>query len=206
MGEQCVVAIIDDDEAGARSAARLIEQGGYRTRLFESGDAFLAAQGLGAVDCILLDLRMPGTDGLGVLRALAGKPVVPPVVVLTGHGAVADAVEAMKLGAMDFLEKPYRAKALLAAIRHALMAGPQNAGPPVDADAAAKVASLPPRQVQVLEGIVRGLPNKLIAHELDLSIRTVEAYRAQLLERLGARGTAEAVRIAIAAGMLPQGA
>lgn len=205
MADQPVIAIIDDDETGARSADRLIQRGGYRTRLFNSGDAFLAEQDLGAVDCVLLDLRMPGTDGLGVLRALAGRHAVPPVLVLTGYGAVAEAVEAMKLGARDFLEKPYRAQALLAAIRHALMAGPQGAGPTIDADAAAKVASLPPRQVQVLEGVVKGLPNKIIAYELDLSIRTVEAYRAQLLEKLGARGTAEAVRIAIAAGMLSKG-
>jgi two-component system response regulator FixJ len=197
-----VIAIVDDDDVVRQSTAVLLERAGYRIRAFESGDAFLAAQFPGDSDCVLLDMRMSGTDGLGVLKALGAWDAMPPVLVLTGHGAVPEAVEAMKLGAADFLEKPYPAEALLSAIEKALESGPTGKAGVVDAYAAAKVATLSHRQVQVLRGILKGQPNKIIAYELGLSIRTVEAYRAQLLEKLGVRGTAEAVRLAIAAGML----
>jgi two-component system response regulator FixJ len=197
-----VVAIVDDDDAVRRSTTALLERAGYRVRAFASGDAFLAAQLPGDSDCILLDMRMPGTNGIGVLKALGGWPAMPPVLVLTGHGAVSEAVEAMKLGAADFLEKPYPPTSLLQAIGQALEPRPGNKAAAIDAAAAAKVDTLSQRQMQVLRGILKGQPNKVIAYELDLSIRTVEAYRAQLLEKLGVRGTAEAVRLAIAAGML----
>lgn len=201
MVEQKLVAVVDDDEEVRHSTARLLEIAGYRVQEYASGDAFLAAQFRGVSDCILLDLRMPGTDGLDVLRIVHGWDEMPPVLVLTGHGAVKEAVEAMKLGAVDFLEKPYPPEALLQAIATAV-AGRPKAKAAVDQEAAAKVALLSQRQRQVLLGILKGLPNKIIAFDLGLSIRTVEAYRAQLLDKLGVRGTAEAVRLAIAAGML----
>jgi two-component system response regulator FixJ len=202
VSSEKIVTIVEDDDVVRRSAAALLERAGYRTRSFPSGDAFLAAEVPGDSDCILLDMRMSGTDGLGVLQALSAWEKMPPVLVLTGHGAVPQAVEAMKLGAADFLEKPYPAEALLAAVGKALKAGSTGKPGAVDAAAAAKVATLSQRQAQVLRGILKGQPNKIMAYELGLSIRTVEAYRAQLLEKLGVRGTAEAVRIAIAAGML----
>jgi len=180
----------------------LLERVGYRIRTFESGDAFLAAQLPGDSDCVLLDLRMAGTDGLGVLKALGAWESMPPVLMLTAHGAVPEAVEAMKLGAADFLEKPYPAEALLSAIGAALETGPAGKAAAGDVSAVAKVGQLSPRQRQVLRFMLKGQPNKIIAYELSLSVRTVEAYRAQLLEKLGVRGTAEAVRLAIAAGML----
>jgi two-component system response regulator FixJ len=199
-----VIAIVDDDEMVRRSASLLLEQAGYRIRTFESGDAFLAAQRPGDSDCVLLDMRMPGTDGLGVLRALGTWETMPPVLVLTAHGAVPEAVEAMKLGAADFLAKPYPAEALLSAIGAALESASASvceaeAG---DVDAVAKVGQLSPRQGQVLRGVLMGRPNKVIAYELGLSVRTVEAYRAQSLDKLGVRGIAEALRLAIAAGIL----
>lgn len=197
-----VVAIIDDDAAVRRSTGALLEAAGYRVRTFDSGDAFLAAQLPGDSDCILLDMRMPGTNGLGVLKALAGWQSMPPVLVLTGHGAIPEAVEAMRLGAFDFLEKPYPARGLVETIARALNALPRGKAEAVDPEARARVDSLSQRQLQVLQGILKGQANKIIAYELSLSIRTVEAYRAQLLEKLGVRGTAEAVRLAIAAGML----
>ena len=202
VGVQRVVAIVDDDEAVRRSTAALLERAGYRVREFESGDAFLAAQFPGDSDCILLDLRMPGAGGLEILRILGSWETMPPVLVMTGHGAVQEAVQAMKLGAADFLEKPYPAEALLRVIDKALEAGPTGKAGAVDANAAAKVGLLSQRQAQVLRGMLNGQPNKVIAYELGLSIRTVEAYRAQLLEKLGVRSTAEAIRLAIAAGML----
>jgi two-component system response regulator FixJ len=199
---QPVIAVVDDDDAVRRSTSTFLERAGYRVRAFESGDAFLASQFPGDSDCILLDLRMPGTDGLGVLKALGAWEAMPPVLVLTGHGAVREAVAAMKLGAADFLEKPYPAEALLGVIDKALESGPAGKAATVDANAVTRIGLLSPRQMQVLRGILKGQPNKVIAFELGLSIRTIEAYRAQLLEKLGVRGTAEAIRLALAAGML----
>jgi len=202
MSRTCI-AIIDDDEAVRLSTAELLERAGFDVELFKSGDDFLESPSLAGISCILLDLQMPGRDGLAVLRALAERGDSPPSLVLTAHGGIPAAVEAIKLGAHDFMEKPYDVELLLAKIEQAMRqpAGSSSEAP-ADARAAALVAGLSGRQRQVLQGIVRGLQNKIIAYELDLSIRTVEAYRAQLLERLGARGTADAVRVAIAAGFI----
>lgn len=202
MSRKCI-AVVDDDEAVRLSTAELLQRLGFDAKLFKSGDAFLELDSFAGISCILLDLQMPGRDGLAVLRALAERGDSPPSLVLTGHGGIPVAVEAIKLGAHDFMEKPYNADALLAKIEAAILqpqAGRRAGG--VNAEAAALVAALSGRQRQVLGGIVRGLQNKIIAYELGLSIRTVEAYRAQLLERLGARGTADAVRVAIAAGVI----
>jgi two-component system response regulator FixJ len=196
------IAVVDDDDAIRLSTGSLLEGSGYRTALFASGDDFLAGWSPESMVCVLLDLQMPGLDGLGVLRALAERGESPPVLVITGHGCVSVAVEAMKLGAYDFMEKPYGAEDLLDSVARAVASrsdrGDDRAG---RARAAALVDSLSARQRQVLLGILKGLPNKIIAFELGLSIRTIEAYRAQLLEKLGARGTAEAVRIALSAGL-----
>ncbi|HYN45200.1 MAG TPA: LuxR C-terminal-related transcriptional regulator, partial [Allosphingosinicella sp.] len=144
----------------------------------------------------------PGMDGLAVMRALHDREVAVPILVLTGHGDVPLAVGAMRLGAVDFLEKPYPPGDLLDAIRHACNTPVALAGGhAVNKQAEAKVACLSERQRAVLLGILKGQPNKIIAWELGLSIRTVEAYRAQMLAKLGVRGTAEAVRLAMAAGM-----
>jgi two-component system response regulator FixJ len=202
MNRKCI-AVVDDDEAVRLSTADLLQRLGFDVKLFKSGDAFLEADSLAEISCILLDLQMPGRDGLGVLRALAQRGDSPPALVLTAHGGIPAAVEAIKLGAHDFMEKPYEADLLLAKIDEAIERPPGGkiAGSG-NAEAVALVAELSGRQRQVLHGIVRGLQNKIIAYELDLSIRTVEAYRAQLMERLGARGTADAVRVAIAAGIM----
>jgi two-component system response regulator FixJ len=196
------VAIVDDDDDVRKSVASLLTRTGYEITEFENGDQFLSRLDTGLFSCVLLDLQMPGSDGLAVLRALADRGESPPVLVVTAHGGIAAAVNAIKLGALDFLEKPYVPDDLLAAIRKALtMESGREEARLLRSEAAARLASLSGRHVQVLQGILNGRPNKIIAYELGLSIRTVEAYRAQLLERLGVRGTAEAVRLAIAAGM-----
>ena len=198
------IAIVDDDDAVRTSTARLLESAGHRVLSFASGDDFLRARLPDSLNCILLDMRMPGMSGLEVLRALGEHEHAPSVLVLTGHGDIPMAVEAMKLGAIDFIEKPYAPKALLAAIDSASEHHEQmRAAMEGSREAAALIETLSDRQRQVLAGIVKGRPNKLIAYDLGLSIRTVEAYRAQLLDKLGVRSTAEAVRIAIAAGMVP---
>jgi two-component system response regulator FixJ len=197
------IAVVDDDDAVRQSTGALLDRLGFDFQLFESGDALLEAGSLAGFSCILLDLQMPGRDGLAVLRELAGRGDSPPALVLTAHGGIPAAVEAIRLGARDFLQKPYDPDVLLAKIGEA-MQQPRGAKPStgVDTEAVALVAALSGRQRQVLHGIVRGLQNKVIAYELQLSIRTVEAYRAQLLDRLGVRGTADLVRVAIAAGVM----
>lgn len=205
MPDSYVVAIVDDDDAVRQSTAGLLRHAGHRVESYTDGAEFLASDLPKNLGCILLDMRMPGLDGLGVMRALKQRELGVPILVLTGHGDIQMAVEAMRLGAVDFLEKPYPPAALLDAIRHACSA-PVPAGERViNRHAEAKVARLTERQRAVLLGILKGQPNKIIAWELGLSIRTVEAYRSQMLAKLGVRGTAEAVRLAISAGMVING-
>jgi two-component system response regulator FixJ len=202
MAARRSVAIVDDDDVVRQSVASLLTRTGFDVQGFESGDQFLSTPDKERFSCILLDLQMPGSDGFAVLRALADREESPPSIVLTAHGGIAAAVDAMRLGAVDFLEKPYAPDDLLAAVRKASTTDSEGKDArALRKEAAARLESLSKRQVQVLRGILNGQPNKIVAYELGLSIRTVEAYRAQLLERLGVRGTAEAVRLAIAAGM-----
>lgn len=197
-----LIAIVDDDEAVRLSTCSLLKQRGFKVTPFESGDAFLAGKTPDSFACILLDMRMPGSDGLAVLLALRDRGASSPVIVITGHGEISEAVQAMNLGAQDFIEKPYEPAGLLAAIELALTSRLRTReAMALSTGAKALVGGLSQRQRQVLQGIVRGQPSKLIAYELGISIRTVEAYRAQLLAKLGVRGTTEAVRLAIAAGL-----
>jgi two-component system, LuxR family, response regulator FixJ len=202
MSDSYAIAIVDDDDAVRHSTAGLLTRAGHKVESFTGGAEFLASDLPGKLDCILLDMRMPDMDGLAVMRALVERQMALPILILTGHGDVPMAVEAMRLGAIDFLEKPYPPAALFDAIMRACSAPPPGvAAQPVNKQAQAKVAALSDRQRDVLRGILKGQPNKIIAWELGLSIRTVETYRAQMLEKLGVRGTAEAVRLAIAAGL-----
>lgn len=197
-----IIAIVDDDEAILHSTSQVMQRSGYHPRIFASGDDFIKSETGEPVSCVLLDLNMPGKNGLAVLAALRERGDSPPVIVITAHGDLAAAIDAMKLGACDFIEKPYEADNLLAAIKAALdsSVGVRDANA-FRAHAMALVDTLTARQRQVLLGILKGLQNKIIAFELGLSIRTIETYRAQLLEKLHVRGTAEAVRLALAAGL-----
>jgi two-component system, LuxR family, response regulator FixJ len=202
-----LIAVIDDDERVRQSTVWLLEGAGYRVLPYASGDTFLTAPMSERVHVVLLDMNMPGRNGLDVLRALAARDDAPTVLVLTGHGDVNMAVEAMKLKAADFLQKPYPPVALLEALESVLAAREQErADQTPGSRARALVDSLAPRQRQVLAGIVRGQANKTIAWELGLSVRTIEDYRAQLIERLGVRCTAEAIRIGLDAGIKTSGA
>lgn len=195
------IAIVDDDRGlGGPSAFLVAASAGYLVYNFADAEAFLSAELPQPVDCVLLNIRRPGGAGLALMRALAKRPDPPSVVVTSGTGDVALAVEAMKLGAVDFLEKPCPPARLLAAIEQACMRRDQSLSvTEAKRTAIARVTSLPLRLRQVLRSIAMGRPNKLIAYELALSIRTVEAYRAELYARLGVRTTAEATRIALAA-------
>ena len=200
MAEIPTVAVVDDSRSMRRLTARVLEREGWQVAAFASGDQFLADPAPGRFASVLLDLNMPGSDGLSVLRAMAGRDEpAPPILVFTAHGDIPQVVEAMKLGAADFLQKPYVAQDLIAAIVRAMASRAEAGKGSRPADAASAVGALSDRQRQILCGILRGDPNKIIAYRLALSLRTVEAYRAQLLHKLGVRSTAGAVRMALAA-------
>ncbi|CAH2602867.1 Transcriptional regulatory protein FixJ [Rhodovastum atsumiense] len=200
------VHIIDDDEAVLRGIGLLLRSVRIPTVGHLSGLAFLDA--LPAQDdvigCVLTDLRMPGLDGIGLLRRLRERRFRRPVIVMTAHGDISTAVRAMKEGATDFIEKPFDEDILLAAIEAALRARPAAPAEPAPpepeaARAAARIAALSPRERDVLALLVAGKPNKTIAHDLGLSPRTVEVHRARLMARLGVHSLAEAVRLALLA-------
>lgn len=198
-----IVAIVDDNQSARASTGYLLESEGYRVLSFPSGDAFLeACPSEKNLACVLLDMQMPGRNGLDVLRELAVRADRPPALMLSGHADLELVVAAMRLGAVDFIQKPYPPRQLLRALENLAVLDEQpSAQRPDSREMVRLVEALSNRQRQILDGIVRGKPNKIIAWELQLSVRTVESYRADLLRRLGVRSIAEAVRIALAAGL-----
>jgi two-component system response regulator FixJ len=202
MSDKKLIHIVDDEEAIRRSASFMLKTSGYAVETWPSGSAFLKEVRHAEHGCILLDVRMPEIDGLGVQKALAERGVTMPIVIMTGHGDVEIAVQAMKAGAVDFLEKPFEKSVLLKAIEDAFarIAAADGASAKA-ADAEVVLAALTPRERDVLEGLARGLPNKTIAYDLDISPRTVEVHRANLMTKLGVRSLSDALRIAFAAGL-----
>jgi two-component system, LuxR family, response regulator FixJ len=206
MATERIVHVVDDDPAVRRSLGQLLYSADFECVGYEFAVAFLdAASGISG-GCVLLDVKMPEMDGLGVQGQLAHLGFDLPVIVITGHGDISTAVAAMKGGAVDFIEKPFDDKRLFASIEGALA----NSGPGrtdrETAEAAERIATLSPRERQVLDALVGGHPSKVIAHDLGISIRTVEVHRARMLERLGTRRLAEAIRLAVLADLAPNGA
>lgn len=202
MSDKRLVHIVDDEEAIRRSARFMLSTSGYAVECWESGMAFLKAVRQVEPGCILLDVRMPEMDGLEVQQQLNERGVTMPVIILTGHGDVSTAVLAMKAGAVDFIEKPFEKAVLLAAIEAAHARLDRQADEAErGAEAQVIVAKLTSREREVLEGLARGLPNKTIAYDLDISSRTVEVHRANLMAKLGVRSLSDALRIAFAAGL-----
>jgi two-component system response regulator FixJ len=198
------VYIVDDDEAVRDSLSVLLESKAFAVRSFGSAPEFLAAAASLPIGCLVVDIRMPGIDGLELQQRLTERGLDFPMIVITGHGAVPLAVRAMKAGAIDFIEKPFTSEAILDSLKMAL----SRFGAPSEQDstalaAAAKVALLSPREREVLEGLVEGLPNKSIAYDLAISPRTVEIHRARVMDKMGARSLSELVRLALAAGVRP---
>jgi two-component system response regulator FixJ len=195
-----LVHLVDDDEAIRRSVGFMLKTSGYHVRIYESGIELLKSAPNLETGCILLDIRMPGMDGLEVQTALRDKGVTLPMIIMTGHGDVSLAVQAMKAGAVDFIEKPFEKAVLLSAIEHGVERLKKSAANQDRADeAAVRLQALTPREREVLDGLAKGLPNKTIAYDLGISPRTVEIHRANVMSKLGVRSLSEALRIAFAA-------
>ena len=200
MAEEIQVHIIDDDGAVRDSLGFLFAASGLRARLYESPLAFLDVAGELEPGCVVTDVRMPEMSGLDLVRRLTAMGSALPVIVITGHGDVPLAVEAMKLGASDFIEKPFEDETLLSAVRSALSRGRSEGATEGGSDERLEQLSL--RERQVLEGLVRGHANKLIARDLGISPRTVEIYRAKVMTKMGADTFADLIRLALAAGVV----
>ncbi|MGT2504544.1 response regulator FixJ [Bradyrhizobium guangxiense] len=197
------VYVIDDDAAMRDSLQFLLDSTGFEVTLFDNAESFVEALPGLAFGCVLSDVRMPGLDGIELLKWMKAQQSPFPIVIMTGHGDVPLAVEAMKLGAVDFLEKPFDDDRLTAMIESAIrQAEPTAKSEAVAQDIAARVASLSPRERQVMEGLIAGLSNKLIAREYDISPRTIEVYRANVMTKMQANSLSELVRLAMRAGML----
>ncbi len=196
------IIIVDDDDAVRDSLALLLNFRGYRTRAFPSAEAFLADWRPDWRGCLLLDLRMGGMDGLALQRALAERGNTLPIVFLTGHGDLPQARAALKAGAVDFLEKPYEEEALLAAVAEAVERDSrQHATQSRAAEIAARMERLSERERQVMDLVVAGLPNREIAGELGISPRTVEVFKARMMEKMQARSVPELVRACLEGGV-----
>lgn len=196
-----LVFIVDDDEAVRDSLELLLESAGHAVQVFEAAPDALEACRARPPACIVTDVRMPEMDGLEFQEKLAASGIRVPVIVMTGHADVPLAVRAMKAGAVDFIEKPFGDEVILASIAAALQRKPQAATDPALVE---RLGSLTPREREVLDLLVIGHPNKVIAHRLDISPRTVEIHRAHVMEKMKARSLPELVRTAMQAGVTPQ--
>jgi len=196
------IFVVDDDEAIRQSISFLLRKSGYAVKIYASGNEFLKAVNGASRGCVLLDVRMPGIDGLEVQARLAANGIALPVIMLTGHGDVTLAVRAIKAGAIEFLEKPFERLMLLAAIEGGLCQAKRGVGVLLAKnEAIVRLAALTAREREVLKGMVLGRPNKLIAYDLSIATRTVEVHRAHLMEKLDAPSLSHVLRIAFAAGI-----
>jgi two-component system response regulator FixJ len=203
MSQKGNVYVIDDDEAMRDSLNFLLDSAGFQVQLFETATSFLATLPKLEFGCVVSDVRMPGIDGIELLKRMKAANNRFPILIMTGHGDVPLAVEAMKLGAVDFLEKPFEDERLTTMIEGALrQAEPTVRNEAVTQDIAARISSLSPRERQVMEGLIAGLSNKLIAREYDISPRTIEVYRANVMTKMQASSLSELVRLAMRAGLL----
>ncbi|WP_421725092.1 response regulator FixJ [Bauldia sp.] len=201
-----IVHIVDDDENVRDSLSFLLETAGQTVLAFDSAAALLHKASAGMTGCVVTDVRMPEMTGTELLAGLKQAGIDVPVIVITGHGDVPLAVEAMKLGAFDFIEKPFDDATIVAAIEAALREEARRAKNEAGkADVVARLSTLSQRERQVLDGLVTGLPNKTIAFDLGISPRTVEVYRANVMSKMEAGSLSDLVRMALLAGVVSAG-
>ena len=205
MATKRTVYVLDDDDAVLRSLERLLNSVNFEPITFNRPEVFLAAAQTFKTGCVLLDVRLPGMSGLEVQAQLHKMRNDLPVIVMTGEGDIQTAVRAMKAGAADFLEKPYSDHTLLGAIEAAFVKEHRLNRDSEIEDASRRLARLSLREREVLDGLLAGQPNKLIAYQLGISVRTVEVHRARMMERLGMRQLAEALRLGIMARLIRKG-
>ncbi len=202
MSEKQTVHVIDDDDAARDSLQFLLETAGLQARTYETAAAFLKELPATASGCVITDVRMPGMTGIDLLKTLKARAFPLPVIVITGHGDIPLAVEAMREGASDFLEKPYDDEALLQSISRAVASSKSAANADDEkADILRRVAALSGREAEVMTGLIAGKSNKVIAIDLEISPRTVEIYRANVMSKMGADSLPALVRMAIVAGV-----
>jgi two-component system response regulator FixJ len=198
MADSDLVHVVDDDVDVRKSLGFLLATADFAVRLHESATGFLSTATGNLDGCIVTDVRMPGIDGIEFLRQLRAGGHTIPVIVMTGHADVALAVQAMKEGASDFIEKPFDDEVLIDAIRSALANRNQvNAAHPQSAEIRGCLSTLSERERQVLDGLVSGLPNKTIAYDLGISPRTVEIHRANVMSKMSATSLSHLVRMAL---------
>ena len=203
MPHEDAVYVVDDDKAMRDSLEFLLEATGFSVKLFESAAGFLDVASTLGFGCVVSDVQMPGMNGMDLLRRLKADRTCLPVVIMTGHGDIPLAVEAIKLGALEFLEKPFGDEQLIGAIRTALELGRESAkNEAIASDLSTRIADLSPRERQVMDGLVAGRSNKLIARDHDVSPRTIEVYRANVMTKMQARSLSELVRLALRAGLM----
>ena len=191
-----IVYVIDDDESARHSLEFLLDVAGVRVRSFASADAFLTSSPPLAGACVITDVRMPGTGGLELAEALRTRGAGVPVIVITGHADVPLAVQAMKAGVTDFIEKPFDDEVMLAAIRKALEQHASDEQSSAERqEVQGRIATLSPREREVMEGLVAGKANKAIAYDLEISARTVEVYRANVMIKMQAKTLSDLVRM-----------
>lgn len=202
MNDNRVVYLVDDEEAIRKSAGFVLSRAGFKVQTYGSGVEFLKQAKAAPPGCVLLDVRMPDMDGLEVQAAMAERGIAMPIIVLTGHGDVTTAVQAMKAGAVEFLEKPFEKAALLDALERAFARLERRGSRELEErEARTRIAALTPREREILEGLAKGYPNKTIAYDLGCSSRTVEVHRASLMQKLDVHSLSDLLRIAIAAGL-----
>lgn len=201
LPSESVIHIVEDDEDMRASLVELLEDGGYTVRGYVRGEELLARGEAIEPGCIVSDVRMPGIDGLTLLRRLRASGSTIPLMLITAHGDVSMAVAAMKAGAIDFLEKPFEADALLAALSAALSQSPGSDTAEDTESSRQRLQKLTSREHEVLEQLVAGKSNKEIAAHLRISPRTVEFHRAHVMEKMAAKGLPELVRVWLSADL-----